>query len=292
MNFANEDKFKAYMKNEAKKLGISATNAYNTYFARDLLSRINKISFGKVFVKGSFSEFAHIGQMVRPITDIDFISCSDFEETVEILKKAMNFQKDSNFTYELAREPYQTNTGIYKVHLYANFGKIHHPISIDFQTNSKFLYSTDYKVIKPIFYGDEYFGVCVPSIEEYIAEKLYIVLSNQKEDVLNTRVKDFYDIWKLLECNYVANDVERYFAMMVVDHGKLDLSDLNTDFIDNDYVERHKETWELVKKKYEFLDNSVTFSHSVWAAKVMLNNQINKFYKQTGRERVRKIEED
>ena len=43
------------------------------------------------------------------------------------------YETNSNIFYELSVFPKQTKTGIYKINIIAKFGKIKHPISIDFQ---------------------------------------------------------------------------------------------------------------------------------------------------------------
>lgn len=284
MNFDNCEQLKNFLKKESIRLGISIANTYNTYFARDLLEKINRISFNEIFVKGSFSEFAHVGKLVRPITDIDLVCSTSIEGPLQTLYRAMY---DANnlrgISYELTRYPYQTKTGIYKINIIATYGTIKHQMSIDFQDNNKCMYQRDYKVMMPIFTGDNYFGVCVPTIEEYIAEKLCIILENQKENVLNTRLKDFYDIWKLLECDYIANDVEDNFCKMIVDRNKIDTTNLSADFLNKEYIKRHNELWDIIKDKYEFLDNNVKFEPTVYVARKFLNHQIEHF------QRVRKL---
>ena len=41
--FKNCDSLKAYLNKESKRLNISITNVYNTFFSRDLLYRLSKI---------------------------------------------------------------------------------------------------------------------------------------------------------------------------------------------------------------------------------------------------------
>ena len=74
MEFKNDDQLKAFLKKESKRLGVSIKNTYNTFFLRILLERISKMSYDKLFVKGSFSEIAHLNDMIRPHTDIDLVS--------------------------------------------------------------------------------------------------------------------------------------------------------------------------------------------------------------------------
>ncbi len=278
MNFDNSEQLKAFLRSESKRLGISIQNTYNTYFARVLLERINKWSNEEVFVKGSFSEYGHIGKLVRPITDLDLVSMSGSDKSMQVLFRALyksNNPKD--ICFELSNAPYQTKTGIYKIPVIAMFGKIEHHLSIDFQEKSNTIYETTYRPIRPIFTGDYYFGVCMPTIEEYIAEKLCIVLENNKENVLNTRVKDFYDIWNLLLCDYEPNDLERIFCMMIVDRNKTDVNNLSTAFLNDEYIKRHQQVWDDISKKYEFLDKSIDFEHALCVTRSMLNHEVEFF---------------
>ena len=278
MDFDNAEKLKAFLKAESIRLGISINNTYNTYFARILLERINKWSNNEIFVKGSFSEYGHIGRLVRPITDVDLVSIDGSKDTLELIFKSIYMcNKDKGVNFELAKAPTQTKTGIYKVSFVANFGKIEHHMSMDFQEKSNTIYERDYKVIPPIFKGDYYFGVCMPTLEEYLAEKLCIVLENNKEDVINTRVKDFYDIWKLLECEYVANKVEEFFCRMIVDRNKTNVDTLDVSFLNEDYIERHQQIWDEISQKYEFLDKSIDLEHAVHATRSMLNHEVEYF---------------
>ena len=73
MEFRNEDHLKSFLKSESKRLGVSIQNTYSTFFSKVLLERISKMSYDELFVKGSFSELAHLNDMIRPITDIDLV---------------------------------------------------------------------------------------------------------------------------------------------------------------------------------------------------------------------------
>ena len=185
--------------------------------------------------------------------------------------------KKNGVVIEVCKDPYQTKTGIYKISMVANFGKIEHPLSIDFQEKSRTVYESIYKEIKPTFRGDYSFGAWMPTIEEYLAEKLCIIIENNKPDVLNTRVKDFYDIWKLLECTYNANAVENYFAKLIVDRHKTDVDTLDPSFLNEDFVNRHQQMWMDIAKKYEFLDPSVHFDSAVRVTRTMLNHEVEHF---------------
>ena len=274
MKFENDDQLKAFLKKESKRLGVSIKNTYNTYFSKLLLERINKICYSELYVKGSMSELAHLNEMIRPITDIDLVSTIYHNNPLMVLYEAM-YETNENLYYELSDIPKKTKTGIYKIHIVANFGKIKHPISIDFQELSKTIYEKDYKVINPIFEGDRSFYVYTPSYEEHLAEKLCIVVESNKNDVLNTRVKDFYDIYKLLGEKYDEERLSYFFYHMLIDRKKIDISSVTTKFLNQNYIDQHINLWNSMSAKYEFLDKSVNFEEAVLTTRDVLTKKIN-----------------
>jgi len=276
MNFSSDEKLKGYLRSESKRLGISITNTYNTFFSRILLERVSNLNFGLLAVKGSFSELAHLNHMIRPITDIDIVSTEYHNDPLLILFQAMY---DTNFgiNYELTNLPKKTKTGIYKISIVAQYGKIKHPISIDFMELYNTLYTMDYKRIDPIFKGDSHFYVSTPTYEEHLAEKLCIISETVKPNILNTRVKDFYDIYKLYNGKYDLDKLSFYFSKMIEDRNKIDVSNLSISHLDKNYILKHKPLWDSMSKKYEFLDKSVGFEEAVYLTREVLEQQINKY---------------
>lgn len=274
VQFSNDDKLKAYLKSESKRLGISITNTYSTYFSKLLLERINKISYDELFVKGSFSELAHLDEMIRPITDIDLVSTKYHNDPLLVLYRAM-YDTNGNLYYELTDIPKRTKTGIYKIHITANFGKIKHPISIDFQELSNTIYEKDYKRINPLFKCDNYFYVYTSSFEEHLAEKLCIVVESNKDNVLNTRVKDFYDIYKLNNGKYDKEKLSYFFYHMLMDRNKIDINLVSVKHLNDEYVKKHQDLWNSMSKKYEFMDKDVKFDEALFLTKEILEQEIN-----------------
>ena len=273
MEFNNSNQLKAFLKNESKRLGISINNTYNTFFSTILLKRISEMSYDKLFVKGSFSELAHLNDMIRPITDIDLVSTEYHNDPLLILYRAM-YDTNGNIFYELSDLPKQTKTGIYKINIVANFDKIKHPISIDFQELSNVIYEKDYKRIDPLFKGDNHFYIWTPSFEEHLAEKLCIVVESNKENVLNTRVKDFYDIYKLCGGKYEKERLSYFFYHMLKDRKKIDVETASVSHLTDDYIKNHQNMWEAMSKKYEFMDKTVNFRESVEFTKELLLKEI------------------
>lgn len=274
MEFSSDDKLKAFLKKESRRLGISITNTYNTFFSLQLLKRISETSYDKLFVKGSFSELAHLNEMIRPITDIDLVSSVYHNDPLLVLYQAM-YSEDENLHYELMDIPKKTKTGIYKIHIKAIFGSICHPISIDFQELSNTIYQKDYKRVNPLFTGDDFFYIYTPTYEEHLAEKLCIVVESNKNNILNTRVKDFYDIYKLKGGKYDKEKLSYFFYHMLLDRHKIDISHASVDHLNRQFILQHQQLWDNMSKKYEFTDKSIVFEDAVETTKSMLDQELS-----------------
>jgi len=275
MKFENDDKLKAYLKSESKRLGISIKNTYNTFFNRDLMQKISNIGCKNIFVKGSFSGFVNLGRIERPIVDVDMATQGCFDDGISELSECINTSND-DLKYELVDSSKVTKTGIHKLKVMASFGKIKHPMSIDFHEKVNTVYEKKYKLTKPIFKFDIPFHILTPSHEEHLAEKLCIVVENNKPDVLNTRLKDFYDIYKLHGGKYDEEKFSEYFFRKLVTRNKVDINDVSIDYLNRDYIDRHQNLWDSMSEKCEFLDKKLKFEDAVYDAKGMLEEQLIK----------------
>ncbi len=289
-NFNNSNSLKVYLKKESKRLNINIHNVYNTFFSRDLLYRLSRIDRSKdIIVKGSFAQFVHLQKLIRPITDIDLTSTIDHHNPLILLVNAMCDKiSDNDFDYILRGVPKRTNTGIIKFPIAAKYGKINHPIGIDYRENHPCIYEKQSKLVPKVFSKDEEYEIVVPSMEETLAEKLCIIAESNKLDVLNTRTKDFYDIYHLHGGAYDLDKFSYYFEKMLQDRGKIsDIYSLNTDYLNNDFIEKHEKVWESNKKNYEFLDDDVDLKGAVYYTKSTLNEQYQRI--RQGKNKVYKI---
>ena len=276
--FENSCQLKSYLKKESERTGISIVNCYNTFFARSLLSRLGQLSYGELIVKGSFSQLAHLGTMIRPVTDIDLISTTkDKNETLLMLWNT--FYEDNpedGVRFDLTSLPKITKTGVIKIPIVALFDKIRHPINIDFDPGIKSVLEIHYDLVPRIFSGDKNFYINTPSYEEILAEKLCIVVESNKKNVLNTRVKDFYDIYKMHNGKYDLEKFSNYFKVLLERRGKISLDSVNVEHLNKEYLEKHRQLWHDMSKKYEFLDKSVEFDEALFYTKGVISEQIQK----------------
>jgi hypothetical protein len=293
MEFRNNEHLKSYLKKEAERLNISPAAAQSTFFCRLLLSRVAGSNYGTYLVKGSFSQFVHLKKLTRPVLDIDLTSYKE-EDAIEQLYSAIYEQNNPKVVYDVTSEPKITQNGVYKIPVKVEV-KVNptdkpflHDINIDFKKNNPIIFETQYKCVEPIFEGDTPFYINTPSYEEHLAEKLYIILHNRKSDVLNTRVKDFYDIYKLHGGNYDSNKFAIYFQAMLKMYGE-NLYNIDTRFLDKTFIRRHQELWERMSKKYEFTDKTVDLDEAVYYTRAVLNEQLQKTFDDGVQEEAKKL---
>lgn len=274
--FRNSNQMKAFMKKEANRLGMNINNVYITYVSRVLLQKISRYNDGRTLIKGSSAETAYLGKLVRGITDVDIASVNNLEANFDILKKVLHDKEISNISFKINKRPTITNTGIYKIPLLCSFDKMKQPLGIDFQEKYNRLIELEEKVMPKIFDEDEEFVITVPSFEEYLAEKLCIVVESNKPDVLNTRVKDFYDIYELHGGKYNPEKLTKYFKKMLLLRGKIKFNDAKTTYLDRDFVLNHDSIWKSTKEKYDFLDSKRDLYGAVYYTRAVLREELHK----------------
>lgn len=281
MEFKNLNQNKAFIKKEAQRLGISPKAAYSTYYSRYLLERIAQVNCGTLVVKGSFSQYVHLGSLSRPVLDIDLSSQMSHRVPINLLFASIYNSEDEHITFDISRMPYRTPNGVYKIPVIAKIKypgdskEMIVPISVDFKENNKVIFETQFKCVEPLFEGDKKFFINTPSFEEHIAEKLYIIAHNRRSDIENTRVKDFYDIYELHGNDYDSDKFCLYFQMMLLMYGE-NLDDLTTEFLNKNFIKRHADIWERMKRKYEFVDGDIDLDEAVYYTRAVLAEQIQR----------------
>ena len=274
--FRNSNQFRAFMKKESDRLGIGINNAYTTFMSRVLLEKLSKYNKGQILVKGSSAETAYLGKLVRGITDVDLALLGPIELNAELLTSFINDDSISDFKFKLTRPPKVTNTGIYKMAFEADFDKTKQPLGVDIQENYNRLIQKETRMMPAIFEGDEEFPIIAPSFEEYLAEKLCIIVESNKTDVLNTRVKDFYDIYRLHGGKYDPETLTRRFGEMLKLRGKIRMEDASTLHLNKDFVQNHEAVWDSAKEKYDFLDESIDLYGAVYYTRAVIRGELQK----------------
>ena len=275
--FRNSDQFKAFIKKEAKRLNISVPNAYSTFISRSFLEKLSKRDVDKtILVKGSSAETSYLGELVRGITDVDLASTSSISLNIPVLRQMIDSDSSNDIQFHLNKKPSITKTGIYKFTFDADMDKVKNSLGVDFQDNYIRLIEKKYSVMPRIFDGDREFIMTTPSFEEYLAEKLCIILESNNPDMLNTRLKDFYDIYELHGGKYNPEKLTEYFKLMLALRAKIKMSDARTDYLDKNFIDNHKEIWDAVSKKYDFLDKEIDLGGAVYYTRAVLREYLQK----------------
>lgn len=275
-NFESEVQLKNFLKKEAKRLNINITSAYTTFFARELLHRLSRHQNEDLILKGSSAEIAYLGRLVRAITDIDLATPYSRSEGIISLIDAILDREENTIDYEFNRSVTRTPTGINQFSLEAKFGNIRQSVGIDYQEHYSRLIEPTYKVMPPIFEGDVPFELYMPSFEEYLAEKLCIIVESNKEGVLNTRVKDFYDIYQLHGGKYDYDKLTEYFKKMIALRDKISLDEANTSMLNKEFIQSHQHVWDHAKDRYSFSDHEIDLDGAVYYTKSVINEQLHK----------------
>lgn len=267
---------KSFMKKEARRLNVNIHKVYSTFVARSFLEKLSKYNDDAILVKGSSAEVAYLGRLVRSITDVDLASVKNLEVNYDIFNRVFQDGQEGELRFKIVREPKRTLTGIYKIGLEARFDQMRQPFGVDFQEGYNRLIEPERRIMPVIFEGDEPFEVYVPSFEEYLSEKLCIILESNKPDVLNTRVKDFYDIYQLHGGKYDSDKFTEYFGKMLKIRGKIPIDDASTLMLNREFVDKHKAIWDSTRYRYDFLDREIDFEGAVYYTRAVLREQLQK----------------
>ena len=191
---------KAKIRNLARKKDMSAQVVLQNYMFERFLERLSKSEYGDKFIlKG--------GMLIAAIVGIDNRATMDMDATIKdypindqsITKAIMDISSipiDDEVTFSFAgidaiRE--DDAYGGFRVSLVAEYDTIVTPMQIDITTGDAITPKEVLYLFKMIFEEGE-IGVWAYNIETVLAEKVETIL---KRGELNTRPRDFYDIYIL-----------------------------------------------------------------------------------------------
>lgn len=203
---------KAKLKNIAKQNRKSFNLILQLYMQERLLYRLSISGYKDNFVlKGGLFLFSMTRFIGRPTRDIDFLAyriSNDLENIKKIFKRICKieyndgivFDPDSVFAEEIKREA--EHRGI-RIKLTGYLGKAKEILWLDigfYDIVVPEIITADY----PVFLDMDYPKIKMYSFESVIAEKFEAIVSFGE---LNSRMKDFYDIFVLLSEKKFDRDV-------------------------------------------------------------------------------------
>lgn len=147
---------------------------------------------------------------------------------------------------------------------------------MDYRENYPFIFKKEIKAVPKIFENDTEYFVALPSIEEILAEKLYVLIKKNTIFDFSTRLKDFYDVYQLHGGEYDLDFFSYCFEKMLRDSKYVDINSVSTEFLSREFIKEREEEWEHNKKKYEFLDDGIDFEGAVYYTRGVLSEQLQK----------------
>ena len=198
----NAMSLKAIINNIAKENKVSAQSVLQTYMLERLLERISVSKYKDNFIlKGGMLISAMLGIDSRTTMDMD-TTIKGFKLTEEnisnIIKEICNIKIDDEVTFEvqkieLIRE--DDDYGGYRITFKANYMESMPVImKIDITTGDKITYK-EIKYSFNLMLEDRKIQIWSYNLETVMAEKFESII---KRGTLGTRVRDFYDIYMLL----------------------------------------------------------------------------------------------
>ena len=196
----NPMQLKAFIKNKAAEKHISAQLVMQNYMLERLLERISLSPYKNNFIlKGGFLISAIVGLDTRATMDLD-TTIKGFTLTHEAIRKifteicAVQIADDVQFEVVGISDIRETDDypGI-RVALKANYPPISVPLTVDVTTGDM-ITPREVEYTFSLLFDDRTISILAYNLETVLAEKIETVLSRS---VLNTRLRDFYDLYVL-----------------------------------------------------------------------------------------------
>lgn len=270
--FKNSNQFNAFIRKEAERLDMGLVITRKTFVSRVFLEKLSRCCDKFIVIKGSASATTYLGKITRGICDIDIASSVGFECSISTLSKTLGDY--GSVSFQLYRQPKRTPNGTYELSYEASIDQTRHILGIDF-AETGYLFERQERIVPKIFEGDDEFSIPVPSFEEYLAEKLCIVLEGNRPELHNPRLKDFYDIYRMYGGQYDSLKLTQYFMQMIEIRGRIRLDDISTEFMNSSFIERYQNEWDILREKYAF-NSLFMFKDAVNGTRDILEDELAK----------------
>ena len=197
----NAMQLKALVKNLAVKKGVAPQALQQNYMLERILERISVSSYrDKFIIKGGMLIAAIVGLNNRTTMDMDAtLHCMPLTENSvrEALSEILSIDLNDSITFtinkiSLIRE--DDTYGGYRASLIADFDTLNIPLKIDLTTGDK-ITPREITFRYPLMLEDRNLEILSYNLETILAEKYETII---RRSTLNTRMRDFYDIYILM----------------------------------------------------------------------------------------------
>ncbi len=273
----SKEQLKGRLRNVANKNNADARVLLRQFMMERFLERLSKSKYRDNFIiKGGTLVTAMMGVSLRSTMDVDTtIRGFDLnsEEAQRIVNEIMSIDLDDNASFKIKSVEdimdEMDYSGI-RLHIDSYYDRIYAPIKIDISTGDVITPGAVEYEYKQIL-DDETIKLWSYNLETVLAEKIQTILNR---GVLNTRMRDFYDIHMLLGIYEDDIDVdvlkdayrataEKRQTNTILNRSQRILQDVG----DSPEVLTH---WERYRKKYKYAEN-ISFEEVVESSKKLCN---------------------
>ena len=212
MKINSPKQLKDWLRNKELSDGIPSNTLLNYYMMERFLERISISEYSDNFIfKGGFLISSIIGTNLRSTLDIDAtlkgIPVSE-KTIIEIINNIISIELDDNTSWKVVNIKSIHSSGKYedfRITLEAKFFNIKEFIKIDLTTGDVVI-PREIEYSYNLMFEDKSINIKAYHLYTILAEKIETVLSR---NIANTRAKDFYDIYVLINLNKRYN--KRWF---------------------------------------------------------------------------------
>ena len=258
----SKEQLKGRLKNIAYKNNVDARVLLRQFMMERFLERLSLSGYKEKFViKGGTLVTAMLGVGLRSTMDVDTTITGfdlDEEDAARIIQEIISIDIDDGATLSINKVETIMDEMEYsgiRIHIDAYYDKVYAPVKIDISTGDIITPGAiefEYKKILE----DDSIKLWSYNIETVLAEKIQTILNR---GILNTRMRDFYDVHMLLELymdNINVDVLKRAFSFTSQKRGTSELLDNSKNIIklllSN---EEEKTLWERYRKKYKYAEN-------------------------------------
>ena len=200
----NKDKLKNIISKKAKGNSNISAQLYQMYFFEHILERISKSKYKhNIILKGGLLLSSIIGVDVRTTRDMDATLKSlplEKDNVIEIITEILNIKVDDGIKFEIESVKdirQESEYGGFKINISTIMDNLKVYLTIELTTGDR-IAPREIEYMYNSHFEDKKIPILAYTLETLIAEKYQTVIDR---DIYNTRMKDFYDIYVLINDN-------------------------------------------------------------------------------------------
>lgn len=200
----NKDKLRSIISKKAKGNNTLSGQLYQMFFFEKILERISKSKYKhNIILKGGLLLSSIIGNDERTTKDMDATLKSiplEREHIESVFKDILSIDLDDNITFEILdiKDIRQEDEyGGFKVNIMASMDNLRIHLAIETTTGDK-ITPREIEYNYNSIFENKKIPIFAYTTETVIAEKYQTIITR---GILNTRMKDFYDIYILISKN-------------------------------------------------------------------------------------------